>query len=283
MEQHDPTTAYDTQTGFDARFEWGMDGVRRLAPVSDVVVIVDVLSFSTCVDVAVSRGAMVFPYRWRDGSAAAFAREQGAELAVSRGRTTREQPYSLSPASLETLPEGVRLVLPSPNGATLAVLAADAGAAVIAGCLRNAHAVAAAARSLGQTITVIAAGERWDGDDASLRPAIEDMIGAGAILAALRPTTPSPEAIAAIAVYAAAAAALPPFIAACSSGRELALLGYAADVEIAAQHNMSETVPLLRNGAFVSLPAPVLPVDPPPAPASGEQVREGEEPEASER
>ena len=44
---------YD-QTGFDARFEWGIEGIRRLAPVSDVMVIVDVLSFSTAVDVALA-------------------------------------------------------------------------------------------------------------------------------------------------------------------------------------------------------------------------------------
>jgi len=253
----------------------GAEGVRRLAPVSDVVVIVDVLSFSTCVDVAVSRGATVFPYRWRDASAETFAHERDALLAVSRGETTPEHPYSLSPLSLETLPHGARLVLPSPNGATLAVLAADAGAAVIAGCLRNARAVATAARALGRTITVIAAGERWDGDGAPLRPAIEDMIGAGAILAALRPTTPSPEAIAAIAVYAAAAAALFPFIAACSSGRELALLGYAADVEIAAQQDASEVVPLLRGGAFVDSPPLVLPVDGSSAMEQGPEVRSG--------
>lgn len=250
MEQHDPTAAYDTQTGFDARFEWGMEGAQRLAPGAAVVVIVDVLSFSTCVDIAVARGAAVFPYRWQDASAAAFARERGAALAVSRGATTAEHPYSLSPVSLERLPAGARLVLPSPNGSTLAFLAAESGATVIAGCLRNASAVAAAARSFGQTITVIAAGERWSGADATLRPAVEDMLGAGAILAAFRPTTPSPEAIAAIAVYAAAAAALPPFIAACSSGRELTSLGYDADVEAATQHDTSETVPILRDGAF---------------------------------
>src|SRR5437588_12205829 len=108
MEQHTANRAYDLQTGCDARFEWGMDGVRRLAPVSDVVVIVDVLSFSTCVDVAVSRGATVFPYRWRDASAEEYAREKGAVLAMSRGQTTREQPYSLSPLSLETLASGAR-------------------------------------------------------------------------------------------------------------------------------------------------------------------------------
>lgn len=239
------------QSGFDARFEWGLEGVRRLAPLSDVVVIVDVLSFCTCVDIAVSRGATVFPYRWRDGSAAAFAREKGATLAVSRGQTTPEYPYSLSPPSLEALPPGARIVLPSPNGSTLAfTAAADSGAAVIAGCLRNASAVAAAARALGRTVTVIAAGERWDGEGEPLRPAIEDMVGAGAILAALRPAAPSPEAIAAIAVYAAAAAALHPFIAACGSGRELIDLGYGPDVDAAAQHDVSETAPVLKDGAF---------------------------------
>ncbi len=229
-----------------------MDGVARLAPLSDVVVIVDVLSFSTCVDVAVARGATVFPYRWGNDTAVDFAREKGAVLAARRGQTTPEQPYSLSPLSLETLPSGARIVLPSPNGSTLAFSAADSGATVIAGCLRNASAVAAAAKSIGQTITVIAAGERWDGAGEPLRPAIEDMVGAGAILAALRPIAPSPEAIAAIAVYAAAAAALAPFIAACSSGRELIQIDFAADVDAAVQHDISATVPVLRDGAFVS-------------------------------
>ena len=255
MEQPDTTIPYYAQTGFDARFEWGLEGVRRLAPGSDVIVIVDVLSFSTCVDVAVSRGATLFPYRWRDATAEAFAQENGAMLAVSRGQTTPAQPYSLSPESLETLPSGARLVLPSPNGATLASMAADAGAMVLAGCLRNASVVAMAAKTLGKTVTVIAAGERWDGEGEPLRPAVEDMVGAGAILAALRPTAPSPEAIAAIAVYAAAAAVLLPVIAACSSGRELAQMGYAADVDIAAQHDVSETVPILRDGAFVNFTA----------------------------
>lgn len=44
------------QEAFDIRMDWGYGGVRELAPISDVIIIVDVLSFSTCVDIATARG-----------------------------------------------------------------------------------------------------------------------------------------------------------------------------------------------------------------------------------
>jgi 2-phosphosulfolactate phosphatase len=43
------------------RFEWGLAGARVLASVSEVLVVVDVLSFSTAVEVALARGATVVP------------------------------------------------------------------------------------------------------------------------------------------------------------------------------------------------------------------------------
>lgn len=72
------------QSGFDVRCEWGENGVRQLALVNDVVIIVDVLSFSTCVEVANSRGAIVFPYGWKDESVSGFAASVNAELASFR-------------------------------------------------------------------------------------------------------------------------------------------------------------------------------------------------------
>lgn len=245
------TGDYDAQDGFDARFEWGTEGMRRLAPLSEVVVIVDVLRFTTAVDVAVSRGAVVYPYHSRDDDAAdAYAHEVGAQLAEWRGAAAGERPYSLSPVSLLRLAPGKRLVLPSPNGATLAFLAAETPATVFAGCLRNAMAVASAARQHGGVVTVIAAGERWGRDSGSLRPAVEDLLGAGAVLTALAPAAPSPEARAAMAAFQAARPHLRAQLLACVSGRELVQKGFARDVEIAAEYDASRTVPVLRERAF---------------------------------
>ncbi len=49
------------QREFDVRCEWGEAGLRQLVANSDAIVIVDVLSFATCVDVVVGNGASVYP------------------------------------------------------------------------------------------------------------------------------------------------------------------------------------------------------------------------------
>ncbi|MEU1784682.1 hypothetical protein ABZ553_01850 [Streptomyces sparsogenes] len=72
------------QREYGVRFEWGPVGARRLAPEAACLVVVDVLSFTTSVTVAVEAGTRVFPYAWRDETAAAFAREKAADLAVGR-------------------------------------------------------------------------------------------------------------------------------------------------------------------------------------------------------
>jgi 2-phosphosulfolactate phosphatase len=218
-----------------------------LAPISDVIVVVDVLSFCTCVDIAASNGASVYPYRLRDDSAQAYADSLGAELA-SPYRTT--DGYSLSPASLLDIPAGTRLVLPSPNGATLTLAAGHVP--TFAGCLRNARAVAEAARKVGGNISVIPAGERWPGD--TLRPALEDLIGAGAIIHHLIMElggNPSPEAEAAAAVYGHFWDQLEWTIETCGSGQELVTRGFPDDVALAADLDASECAPRLVDGAYV--------------------------------
>ncbi|HET9143952.1 MAG TPA: hypothetical protein VFO68_31640, partial [Actinophytocola sp.] len=71
---------YYHQDGYAVRLEWGMAGVRQLAPHCAVLVIVDVLVFSTSVTVALSRGGRVLPLAWRDERAAEAAHRAGATL-----------------------------------------------------------------------------------------------------------------------------------------------------------------------------------------------------------
>lgn len=236
--------SFTSQSSYDVRFEWGERGLRALAGHAKLFVIVDVLSFSTCVAMACARGAAVFPYPWKDRRVAEFA---AARRALIAGPRWSAESYSLSPASLAAIPADARLVLPSPNGSQLAFLAAESGE-VFAGSLRNASAVAARVRARGGSVAVIAAGERWS-DDESLRPAAEDLIGAGAIIARLHGSV-SPEAALARAAYESAAANLARALRECASGVELAERGFERDVQLAAELDASPVAPLLRDGAF---------------------------------
>jgi 2-phosphosulfolactate phosphatase len=233
------------QSGYRVRFGWGEHDAALLAPLAARVVIVDVLRFTTAVTVALEQGATVYPYRWRDESAAAFAKQVGAQLADGWAKNGP----SLSPLSLRALGAGDRLVLPSPNGATLTLLAAEQSAEVLAASLGNASAVAEHCRQPG-VVAVIAAGERWS--DGSLRPCFEDLIGAGAVLAALPADECSPEAVAAVAAFRAVQRELEPRLRECGSGRELVEKGFADDVVIAAEHDASRVCPVLRDGAYVN-------------------------------
>lgn len=256
-------TPFDQAT-YAVRLDWGATGAREVS--ADVAVVVDVLSFSTAVTVAVERGTRVYPYRWRDDDAAAYAARLGATLALGRleaARADAPEAVSLSPARLREGEAPDRLVLPSPNGSTIAAALQESGATVAVGCLRNASAVArwlAEHRARGATVSVIAAGERWATDD-SLRPALEDHLGAGAILDALRRLDPydatttapfSPEADAAADLAAAGRDRLAAMLTGCASGRELTAKGFDADVAIAAELDASMVVPALVGGAFVA-------------------------------
>jgi 2-phosphosulfolactate phosphatase len=94
------------QDGYDVRLEWGREGVVALGTYCAVVVIIDVLSFCTAVDVAVGRGAVVLPLPWGDERGADVARRTGATLAGARSAGG----LSLSPASLRNVPARTRRV-----------------------------------------------------------------------------------------------------------------------------------------------------------------------------
>jgi 2-phosphosulfolactate phosphatase len=98
---------------------------------------------------------------------------------------------------------------------------------------------------------VIAAAARWQ--DGSLRPAFEDLLGAGAVIAALADagcSSVSPEAV--VARVCVHTAAIPVAVTDCASGRELLAYGFAEDVAIATEIDASTTVPVLTDEAFVA-------------------------------
>ncbi|MFG2364752.1 2-phosphosulfolactate phosphatase [Streptomyces mirabilis] len=211
------------------------------------------LSFTTSVTVAVESGTRVFPYRWRDATASAFADQKGAALAVGRRMATASSPWSLSPAALRRAPFTPRLVLPSPNGSAIAASAGESR--VVAGALRNATVVGNWLVRQGygtadRPVAVIASGERRP--DGSLRPAMEDLLGARAIIAALDERlsgTFAPEAAVAAASFQATSD-VSASVAASSSGRELIDGGFAEDVFVATELDACTAVPVLIEGAF---------------------------------
>ena len=221
----------------------GEKGVGLLAPTSDAIIIVDVMSFSTAVTIAIGQGATVYPFSGTAGEAAEFARRVNAHLADKR----RKGKYSLSPTSLIALPSGSRIVLPSPNGSTLSLSTGDTP--TYAGCLRNATAVARAAARHGPKIAVIPCGERW-WEDLSLRPAFEDWVGAGAIISRL-PGSLSPEAQAAYAAFSSVEAELLDRLKRCSSGKELIGKGNEEDVNLIGCLDIDDLAPLLKSGAYM--------------------------------
>lgn len=235
------------QAEFEVRCEWGLPGLREIGTVSDVIVIVDVLSFTTAVDIATARGAQVFPYPMKGESAAAYAHSIDAKLASH----DRGNGFSLSPGSLRDLPAGYRLVLPSPNGAALSFSADHP--IVLAACLRNATAVGQAAARLGSTIAVIPAGEIWPTDE--FRPSLEDWIGAGAVIAACSASR-SPESVAAAAAFNQCRQDLQRALRQSGSGKELIERGFALDVDLAAELNVSANVPRLLDRAFATQSGP---------------------------
>jgi len=245
------------QPGYRCRLEWGWRGARVAAERGDVLVIVDVLSFSSAVATAVQKGAVIYPCAWEDDPAA-LALCVGAEAAVGRPDVPARGRFSLSPPTFDAARPGERIVLASPNGGTCSRYGRSVPYLFV-GALVNAQAVAGALATVldaspDQAVTILACGERWQepSEDGELRFAVEDYLGAGAILAHLPPhLSRSPEARAAEAAFRDTRPDLAAVLADCGSGRELIAKGYGQDVTHAARLNVYAAVPVLRGDALV--------------------------------
>jgi 2-phosphosulfolactate phosphatase len=141
--------------------------------------------------------------------------------------------------------------------------AAAKGAMVLLGCLRNAAAVADALlaeqrrRAARTSIAVIAAGELASREaDAPLRFAVEDLLGAGAVIEAIGERGldhTSPEAAAACEAFRGLRGAVRHLLTASGSGQELLDRDARDEVLNAAQTDAVASVPVLRDGVFVAL------------------------------
>ena len=263
---------YYNQSEYNIKCEWGIKGVEALMEVTDVFIIIDILSFTSCVDICVSNGAEVYPYPYSDKTAIKFAESIGAELAVSRKENPAGEKYSLMLSSLQKIPKGTKLVLPSPNGSSISF--AVKNKPVICVCLRNAKSVAEYAAKNYKRISLIPAGEKWE--DGSMRFALEDLIGAGAVISYLNGSL-SPESSNALAVYNHFKNKISDTISdtssgkehksvfdsfknnfagalkISSSGKELIERGYEHDIEIASGLNVSNSVPILIEKRFINI------------------------------
>jgi 2-phosphosulfolactate phosphatase len=243
------------QHPFHCKLDWGQRGALRAVQRGDILVVVDTLSFSTAVATAVNYGGFVCPCPEGEDPVK-LARRIGGEAAVRRADVPQKGHFSLSPLTYVNLSPGTRIVLSSPNGATCSHCSRQVPYLFI-GALLNARAVASAVSNVlngmdsSACMTVIACGERESTlpENNPIRFAVEDYLGAGAILSYLG-FEKSPEARVCQSAFADNKKNMRNILWECESGRELRAEGFGKDVEFASQLNLYDSVPVMRNGFF---------------------------------
>lgn len=246
---------YFDQSPYECKVEWGRRGAREAAERGDIAIIVDVLSFSSTVVSALSYGAILYPYP-PDLDGKRYAEKVGAEFILGRSEAAKAGRPTLAPVSFNHEHFNKKYVLTSLNGAFCTWIASKVPALLI-GSLLNADSVANAAHQLQKetkaNITVIPCGEQW-GDirehEDSLRPAMEDYLGAGAILSYLEGKK-SPEAELCRISFQHSKQNIEDMIWDCGSGRELREKGFESDVKHCSHLNAYRTVPILSKDHFI--------------------------------
>ncbi|MET0828841.1 MAG: 2-phosphosulfolactate phosphatase [Microbacterium sp.] len=202
------------QHRYQVRLDWGLDGLARLEP-ADVVVVVDVLRFSTTVTDALARG------------------ESPALDAATRAVSINGAPVAGAAAATGAV---VFLgCLRNPSAVARAVLDEQER------------------RAARTSIAVIAAGEL--DDHGIVRFSVEDLLGAGAVidaLSALGIDHTSPEAAAACESFRGLRPAVRHLLTASGSGQELLERGRRDEVLAAAEVDAASLAPVLQDGVFVA-------------------------------
>lgn len=204
---------------FDIHCCWGFKLTDTLVTQYDICIVVDVLSFSTSIDLLL-----------------------GAKENLQDDTASNSLVNHLSPQ---------KLTVPSPVG--LPIQLDISHKAVLIGCLRNARAVAKAARMLGNSVLVIPVGDKLAEEE--FKTCSEDFIAAGAIISYLKGIGTA-ESDAALDVYNSSKGNLEEMIRLSSSARKMLLSGYLTEVDEACQFNKSKNVPLLEEGSLINLAIP---------------------------
>ncbi len=201
------------QTQYQIRFDWGLEGASDIGVGADVIVVVDVLSFCTAVDLGLSAGLQVVPLAAEGGKptgGAAVAAALSSSSALVVAGSLRNRRAIADWALAQQGDKGDRF-----------------------------------------TVAVIAAGE--PGEKGGIRFCVEDLLGAGAVIDALADVGIdycSPEAATASAAFTGLSNATGHLIGASAGGRELAAHGRRPDVDVAIDLDVSSLVPILGEFGF---------------------------------
>lgn len=243
------------QAPYEVRVEWGRRGAREAAERGDIVIIVDVLSFSSTVISALENKVHIYPYP-PHLNGKEYAEKIGAEYILGRAEAAKQGTPTLSPVSFHEEHTNKKYMLSSLNGAFCTWVASKVPALIV-GSFINASSVASIAKQLSKktqaNITIVPCGEQWtevrENED-TLRQSVEDYLGAGAIISYLDKKM-SPEAAVCRAAFENSRSKLKEIIWECGSGRELRGKGFEADVSHCSQLNIFQTVPILKEDHFV--------------------------------
>ena len=222
---------------------------RSLVPESvegSTVVVIDTLRATTTIACAVARGVIVETV----ASIAEARRRRGPKVLIAGERGGKKLPgFDLgnSPVDIQgPALAGKRLVLTTTNG-TGANARSAAARAIYVGALVNASAIAHAVAAT-DSLTLLCAGR-------TTGVALEDLLGAGAIIAALpegsfdEPLL-SDGARLSLDLFRRSKKRLHAFLRECESGRNLLRMGAHADVALCAELDRVDVAPRLVRGRF---------------------------------
>jgi 2-phosphosulfolactate phosphatase len=232
--------------------DFGGGGRERRAASGRAAVVIDILRASTTITVALHHGsAGVVPVR-TVGHARAAARALGdGVLLGGERRAARVTGFDLGNSPGEYTRERVQgrvVVLTTTNG-TRALHNARPASAVIACAFVNVSAAARWVARCGLDVIVMCAGRKGGF-------AIEDAVGAGMLVDRLLSGTGGPAAVsdaagAARLLYAAHRGDLLAMLHGSEWGRDIARQGFGDDLELCARVDLTDVVPVMRDGRLV--------------------------------